>query len=470
MPETVGPGDLPGERYRIEALLGTGGMAAVWRAHDLVLDRAVAVKVPREGWPEEFPRRLRREARAAAGLSHPNITGVYDYGEHRGVPYVVMELLDGESLADRLARGPLPWREAAAVCAAIGDALDAAHAAGIVHRDIKPANVFQTPVAVKVLDFGIAFTGPDPAGGPVLGTPAYTAPELLDGAPPSPAADVFSLGVVLRQALTGGPPEPAGAPAPGGLPGDVPAEIAGLCARCADPRPGVRPAAAEAARALADAAGVQLLRVVPEDAPGTTRDAPREPRAHDRTRVLHDPLPAPQTAAPPAADEPAAPDGGAPASPRKPLVIAVAAAGLVALVAVLLATLSPDEPPPGAPPAGPSDGPAAVAGGAPCEVAYRVDGTWPAGFQATVRITNLGDGPIDGWRLGFDLPDGQAVTQLWNGTPAQDGAAVTVTPAGWNRSIPAGGTVEFGFLGSSDGTDGDATAPEGFTLNGSSCR
>ncbi|WP_075901541.1 serine/threonine-protein kinase [Actinomadura sp. CNU-125] len=241
MPETVGPGDLPGERYRIEAPLGTGGMAAVWRAHDLVLDRAVAVKVPRDDWPEEFTRRLRQEAQAAAGLSHPNITGVYDYGEHdfgdresgeresgarRGVPYVVMELLDGETLADRLARGPLPWREAAAVCAAIGDALDAAHAAGIVHRDIKPANVFLTPVGVKVLDFGIAFTGPDPAGGPVLGTPAYTAPELLDGAPPSPAADVFSLGVVLRQALTGGPPEAAA------LPADVPAEVAGLCASC----------------------------------------------------------------------------------------------------------------------------------------------------------------------------------------------------------------------------------------------
>ncbi|WP_262402655.1 cellulose-binding domain-containing protein [Actinomadura sp. CNU-125] len=90
-------------------------------------------------------------------------------------------------------------------------------------------------------------------------------------------------------------------------------------------------------------------------------------------------------------------------------------------------------------------------------------------------MTNLGAGPIDGWRLGFDLPDGQAVTQLWNGTPVQDGSAVTVTPAGWNRSIPAGGTVEFGFLGSNEGDDGDEGdegdgTPEGFTLNGSRCR
>ncbi|GGV06925.1 hypothetical protein GCM10010182_27190 [Actinomadura cremea] len=444
MPETVGPGDLPGERYRIEAPLGSGGMATVWRAHDLVLDRAVAVKVPRDGWPEESTRRLRQEAQAAAALAHPNITGVHDYGEHRGVPYVVMELLEGETLADRLARGPLPWREAAAVCAGIGDALAAAHAAGIVHRDIKPANVFLTPVAVKVLDFGIAFTGPDPAGGPVLGTPAYTAPELLDGAPPSPAADVFSLGVVLRQALTGGPPGAAD------LPADVPADLAALCRRCAGPRPDARPDAGATARALAEAAGVQLLRVVPDDPP-----PPRAPGRHERTRVLDDPLPGPEpvTPAPPPV----------PASPRKPLIIAGAVGGAVALVAVLLALLSP-----GAPSAGTSGGPTAGARDTSCEVAYRVDGSWPAGFQATVRITNLGDGPIDGWRLGFDLPDGQAVTQLWNGTPAQDGSAVTVTPADWNRSIPAGGTVEFGFLGSSDGDGG--TTPEGFRLNGSRCR
>ncbi|QFG20819.1 serine/threonine-protein kinase [Actinomadura sp. WMMB 499] len=236
MPETVGPGDLPGERYRIEAPLGSGGMATVWRAHDLVLDRAVAVKVPREGWPEEFTRRLRQEAQAAAGLAHPNITGVYDYGEHdfggrSGVPYVVMELLDGEALADRLARGPLPWREAAAVCAAIGDALAAAHAAGIVHRDIKPANVFLTPVAVKVLDFGIAFTGPDPAGGPVLGTPAYTAPELLDGAPPSPPR------TCSRSASSSGRRSPAGRRAPPTCPPTFPRTCPPTSPRCAGAAP-----------------------------------------------------------------------------------------------------------------------------------------------------------------------------------------------------------------------------------------
>ncbi|WP_308209854.1 protein kinase domain-containing protein [Actinomadura madurae] len=144
------------------------------------------------GPPAEFTRRLRQEAQAAAALTHPNITGVYDYGEHDAgpvgwqghIPYVVMELLDGETLATRLSRGPLPWREAAGTCARVADALAAAHAAGIVHRDIKPANVFLTPVGVKVLDFGIAFTGsPD---GQIMGTPAYVAPELLTGTAPTP--------------------------------------------------------------------------------------------------------------------------------------------------------------------------------------------------------------------------------------------------------------------------------------------
>ncbi|NEA29204.1 serine/threonine-protein kinase, partial [Actinomadura bangladeshensis] len=286
MPEIVAPGDRLGDRYRLDRPLGAGGMATVWRAVDLVLDRAVAVKVPKEGWPEEFTRRLRQEAQAAAGLTHPSITGVYDYGEHRigpegaegafpqrrqgSVPYVVMELLDGESLAARLSRGPLPWREAAGICARVADALAAAHAAGIVHRDVKPANVFLTSVGVKVLDFGIAFTGPATAGGPVLGTPAYVAPELLTGAHPTPAADMYSLGVVLRACLTAGP--------------DIPDEVAALTADCLREDPETRPTAREAARVLADAAGVQLEQLPPAGAANTPADlgrseGPAEPAA-----------------------------------------------------------------------------------------------------------------------------------------------------------------------------------------------
>ncbi|MBO2462208.1 protein kinase domain-containing protein [Actinomadura violacea] len=462
MPEIVAPGDRLGERYVLEAPLGAGGMATVWRATDLVLDRAVAVKVPADGWPDDLARRLRQEAKAAAGLAHPSITGVYDYGEdevtprtgrfaqRRRVPYVVMELLDGETLAARLARGPMPWREAAATGARIADALAAAHAAGIVHRDIKPANVFLTPVGVKVLDFGIAFTGT--SGGPVLGTPAYVAPELLTGVRPAPAADVFSLGVVLNQALTGGAP----APALGTPPEGVPAEVVELCRRCLDEDPGSRPAASEAARVLADAAGVQLapfphVPPVPE---------PEPEGEHHPTRVLDEP--------PPGAPHPAEP--AARPSGRKPLVIAGAAVGAAGLAALLIGLTTPGSS--GSPDAAdrPSPSPSRMApttAATACTVAYRIDGSWPQGFQATVRITNLGTAAIDGWRLAFDLPDGQSITQLWNGGQQQDGASVTVTAADWNRSIPPHGTVEFGFLGKRDGGGG---RPSRFTLNGGECR
>ncbi|MFE9103091.1 protein kinase domain-containing protein [Actinomadura geliboluensis] len=445
MPETVAPGDRLGERYRLDRPVGAGGMATVWRAVDLVLDRAVAVKVPNEGWPEEFTRRLRQEAKAAAGLTHPSITGVYDYGEHETgregaggspdrtgrIPYVVMELLDGETLAARLARGPLPWREAAGICARVADALAAAHAAGVVHRDIKPANVFLTPVGVKVLDFGIAFTGPSTAGGPVLGTPAYVAPELLRGAAPTSAADIYSLGIVLNECLRGA--------------AQIPGQVAALARDCLGDDPEARPSAREAAYVLAAASGVQLAQVPeapPPSPPGDT--VPRQP-----TRVLDEPPPA---------DPPAG------SSARRPLIVAGALAGGIALLAALLAALAPDSSRDSA--ASPSAGPPSRPAAAACAVSYRVDGTWPQGFQATVRITNLGDGAIDGWRLGFAFPDGQAITQLWNGSQVQDGPSVTVTAADWNRSIPPDGTAEFGFIGRQDGAN---AAPTRFTLNGGEC-
>ncbi|TYB42954.1 protein kinase domain-containing protein [Actinomadura chibensis] len=471
MPEIVAPGDRLGERYRLERPLGAGGMATVWRAVDLVLDRAVAVKVPKDGWPEEFTRRLRQEAKAAAGLAHPSITGVYDYGEQDGrtrtVPYVVMELLDGESLSARLARGPLPWREAAGVCARVADALAAAHAAGIVHRDVKPANIFLTPVGVKVLDFGIAFTGPATPGGPVLGTPAYVAPELLTGAAPTAAADVFSLGVVLHESLTG---LPVSTPS---LPPDVPDEVAALCRRCLAERPRDRPAAAEAARALAAAGGVQLAtRHGGDDARpaehGRWTPGPPEPAA--ATGVLAGPPVPPEPAPNPTrvlAEPPPQDPPPAPRSFRKPLLIGGAAAGALALLALLLAALSPDSSDKaGAGRPGPPSA-TATAPSVACAVTYTLQGTWPRGFQASVRITNLGDRAIDGWTLGFEFPDGQSIVQLWNGSRTQEGAAVTVTAAGWNRSIPPGGTAEFGFLGRQDGANG---APSRFTLNGGECR
>ena len=198
-----------GGRYRMGALLAAGGMGEVWAAHDLLLDRAVAVKVlggalAGDGRAAE---RLRREARAAGRLDHPNIARVLDLGEQDGRPYLVMELLDGESLAARLDRaGAMAPAEAVRVVAAVADALEAAHRAGVVHRDVKPGNVFLTSDGeVKVLDFGIASAAGEAAltTGDLLGTAAYLAPERVLGHQATPAADVYSLGVVLYELLAG---------------------------------------------------------------------------------------------------------------------------------------------------------------------------------------------------------------------------------------------------------------------------
>jgi eukaryotic-like serine/threonine-protein kinase len=198
-----------GGRYRVGALLAAGGMGEVWAARDLLLDRPVAVKVlggalAGDGRAAE---RLRREARAAGRLDHPNIARVLDLGEQDGRPYLVMELLEGESLAARIDRaGPMAPAEAARVVAAVADALQAAHAAGVVHRDVKPGNVFLTSAGeVKVLDFGIAAAAgeTDLTTGDLLGTAAYLAPERALGRPATPAADLYSLGVVLYELLAG---------------------------------------------------------------------------------------------------------------------------------------------------------------------------------------------------------------------------------------------------------------------------
>src|SRR2546423_5664891 len=157
---TPATGIVVGGRYRLQDRLATGGMGTVWAAEDETLHRRVAVKVLNEGLfaDERFTERFRREARAAAGLSHPAIAGVYDYGEEDGRPYIVMELIDGETLADRLDRvGRLDPEETVRVGAAVADALAFAHAQGIVHRDVKPANIMFDPAnVVRVLDFGIA--------------------------------------------------------------------------------------------------------------------------------------------------------------------------------------------------------------------------------------------------------------------------------------------------------------------------
>lgn len=200
-------------RYRLEQRIGLGGMSEVWRAHDEVLDREVAVKLLSPGQPDGVASvaRIRAEARSAARLVHPNVASVHDFGTcamlpGHETPYIVMELALGETLAAHLRSGPLDWRIAVRVCAEVSAALAAAHAHGIVHRDVKPANVMLTPSGAKVLDFGIATAAGTPDATPegiVIGTPAYLAPEQLRRAPATPAADMYALGVLLYCCLTG---------------------------------------------------------------------------------------------------------------------------------------------------------------------------------------------------------------------------------------------------------------------------
>src|SRR5258706_1532486 len=193
-------------------------MGEVYRALDTRLGREVAVKIPPPFLaldPHSYAR-FDREARAAAALARPNILDVHDVGDAGGTPFVVTELLLGETLRERLARGRLPWQRAAEIGVAIAEGLGAAHAAGLVHRDIKPDNVFLTADGrVKILDFGLARDDPTsgagrPASatlteeGVVAGTAAYMAPERLRGIPADARSDLFSLGCVLYEMLSGG--------------------------------------------------------------------------------------------------------------------------------------------------------------------------------------------------------------------------------------------------------------------------
>ena len=198
-------------RYRLEGCVAHGGVGEVWRATDLVLGRPVAVKLLRAEYAQhpEVLARFRAEARHAGSVSHPGIAQVYDYGEDGAAasPYLVMELVDGPSLARVLAAGPLAPAHAMDVLAQAAAGLQAAHAAGLVHRDVKPGNLLVGPSGqVKITDFGIAhaaWSAPLTLTGALVGTPAYLAPERVVGGPATAASDLYSLGVVGYQCLTG---------------------------------------------------------------------------------------------------------------------------------------------------------------------------------------------------------------------------------------------------------------------------
>jgi serine/threonine protein kinase len=252
------------DRYQLMEPLGTGGMATVHKAKDQLLGRHVAIKrlLPHLAADPDAAGRFRREAQAAAGLNHPGIVTVYDAAEDEKGPYIVMELIEGETLASKVAReGPLGAAETAAIVRGAAEALDHAHANGVVHRDIKPSNlIVDDDGRVRLTDFGIARAMADPtmvtSTGEVVGTLAYMAPETLAGEPATPASDIYSLGAVSYQMLSGRPPFEAdniGAlvtrirdEPPPPLGPEVPSEIAGGVLRSLDKDPAMRPDTASA--------------------------------------------------------------------------------------------------------------------------------------------------------------------------------------------------------------------------------
>lgn len=209
--------------YEIVDKLGAGGMGEVYRARDSKLGRDVAIKTLPAAFAADPERlsRFRREARVLASLNHPNIAAIHSLEDDKGTHYLVLELVEGETLADRIARGPVPVKEALRICSQVAEALEAAHQKGITHRDIKPANIKVTPEGrVKVLDFGLAkafavegaggdlselptVTAPPTREGQILGTPAYMSPEQVRGKPLERQTDVWSFGCVLFELLAG---------------------------------------------------------------------------------------------------------------------------------------------------------------------------------------------------------------------------------------------------------------------------
>lgn len=279
-------------RYRLGVCVGEGGMARVYRGEDAVLGRTVAIKILRPTVDSTAtPERARSETTVLASLNHPSLVTLFDAQLVPGRPeYMIMEFVDGPTLSQRLTEGPMPADEVAHIAADLAEALHVVHSAGVVHRDIKPSNVLLAPshlpggrCRAKLADFGIAWlldTTRVTAPGVVIGTAAYLAPEQVRGAQPSPPADIYSLGLVLLEALTGGRafPEAEGigtalarltsAPV---IPSSVGSEWAHLLVRMTSIDPDQRPDAAEVARVTSAIAAE--ARAVPGSATATIAHA-----------------------------------------------------------------------------------------------------------------------------------------------------------------------------------------------------
>ena len=472
-------------------------MAVVWEAWDDVLTRTVAVKAlaARLVGDPESRSRIRHEARAAAGLSHPNIAQVHDYGEAAtpgGVfPYVVMELVQGGTLLERVSAGTLTPRFAMRVCAEVAAALAAAHAEGIVHRDVKPANVMLAPAGAKVVDFGIAAAiAPGRTGEAdfeVLGTPAYLAPERLIDDVVEPASDVYALGIILYQLLADRSPWTSENttqmltahiyidPAPlESMPG-VPDYVIELCNRCLSKDPSMRPSAREAAAVLAQGA---RLRVVTDEAPplpnamafdvepsvlvrpqsdapaplpstSQPSSGPSSPDGGDADQEQPVPQPAPeQAAASEAATEPtpvvpipAGEPASGPAAGRRARLVrrSTIAAAILAVVAVLAWALSPQ----GRTAAGADLGSGVTASVTPSPAGVGPTPTGPAHRSSPAHAVSSAKGPGGlATSGGHAAPRTSATRPASTGSPTPTAPATTASPGSGERTLTSvAGTV-----------------------------
>jgi serine/threonine protein kinase len=283
-----------GARYRLTERIAAGGMGEVWRAEDIVLGRGVAVKILRREYADDatFLARFRAEARHTAGLSHPGIAAVYDFseggGDEGGPPYLVMEHVPGEPLSALISReGSLSPQRTMDIVGQAALGLQAAHDAGVIHRDVKPGNLLVTPDGtVKITDFGIARATnsvPLTQTGAIMGTAYYISPEQASGQSVTPSSDVYSLGIVAYECLTGRRPFPGDTPVsvalaqvsqePPALPDDVPGPVRDLVMQTLAKAPDARPASA-------GALGREALAL------RTAMAARAEPAAPARTRTM----------------------------------------------------------------------------------------------------------------------------------------------------------------------------------------
>uniref|UniRef100_A0A942SY56 Serine/threonine-protein kinase PrkC n=1 Tax=Neobacillus citreus TaxID=2833578 RepID=A0A942SY56_9BACI len=296
-----------GGRYQLSSRVAIGGMGEVWQATDLVIGRTVALKILKDEYLGDpgFLERFRAEARHAALVNHEGIANVYDYGEEEGSAYLVMELVPGEALSTMIEREhTLPVDKVLDIVAQTANALQAAHAVGLVHRDIKPGNLLITPDGrVKITDFGIARIAdqvPLTATGQVMGTVQYLSPEQASGHPASPSTDIYSLGIVAYECLAGrrpftGESQVAIAMAhineqPPPLPADIPEPVSALVLSCIAKKPADRPATAanlaRAAQALRRGDVAAATVAVPALGAGTVAFNPPTAQGNDDATAL----------------------------------------------------------------------------------------------------------------------------------------------------------------------------------------